>query len=98
MNDERERFFNEVMGRATRDDLMNACAGPSSRGTGRMGLDLKVPMTLANRLKETICVVFGHDWNAYGSIKDERGQILEEYRECDRCGLENHDRSGYLRR
>ena len=57
-----------------------------------------VKMTAANRFKEVLCVVFGHEWNSYGVIRDDDGRILEEHSECGRCGLENHDRSGYLRK
>jgi len=55
-----------------------------------------VEMTLGDRLREVVCVIFGHSWTSYGSTKDFNGRILEEYSECGYCGLENHDRSGHL--
>ena len=66
-------------------------------GEGEGGIGMKtVPMTFGNRLKEIICVIFGHSWNEYGSNTHDNGRILEEYSRCDNCGLENHDRSGHL--
>lgn len=55
-----------------------------------------VEMKTINRLKEIICVIFGHNWDEYGSTTHANGRILEEYSKCGCCGLENHDRSGML--
>lgn len=56
----------------------------------------EVPMSAHKRFKEFFCVIFGHNWNEYGSTSSPNGRILEEYNVCSSCGLENHDRSGYL--
>lgn len=56
------------------------------------------PFPARRRLAELVCVLFGHEWNIHGSTSDERGFILEEYDECTRCRLENHDRAGYAAR
>jgi hypothetical protein len=53
-------------------------------------------MSFKNRMKEILCVIFGHDWSEYGSRTHENGRILEEYSKCQCCGLENHDRQGML--
>ena len=90
-------MIGDDIGRDNWGDLLDSGIGPASRGTGGIGSRATVPMTITNRLKEIICVVFGHEWNAYGRTESDDGRILEEYSECARCGLENHDRSGYLR-
>lgn len=51
-----------------------------------------------SRWAEFVCIISGHLWNTYGDKKDQFGEIMEEYNECDRCGLEKHDRSGYIRK
>ncbi len=55
----------------------------------------KIEMNLKHRLCEIFCVIFGHSWDEYGSIKGENGVVLEEHSKCSCCNLENHDRSGY---
>lgn len=56
-----------------------------------------------NRFKEAFCVILGHVWNETGSKSTEeyadmgyKHLILEHYRKCDRCGLEEHNRNGHL--
>lgn len=49
-----------------------------------------------NRFKELLCVLQGHTWDEYGATTREDGLILEEYNKCSLCGLENHNRDGYL--
>ncbi len=52
-----------------------------------------------NRAKELMCVIFGHNWSIHGTEQgSETKEILHEYNECARCGLEKHDRSGYVRK
>ena len=50
-----------------------------------------------NRLRMLACLIWGHEWNESGSTRTEEGYLLHEYRKCDVCGLESHDRSGYVR-
>jgi hypothetical protein len=49
-----------------------------------------------SKWKEFLCLMFDHNFLEYGAIKRE-GNILEEYIVCDDCGIELHDRSGYLK-
>lgn len=49
-----------------------------------------------NRFKEFFCVLFGHNWSEYGSERTIKGHILHEYNTCANCGLEVHNRRGYL--
>lgn len=53
-----------------------------------------IPFSLRRRLLEAVCVLFGHNWRGYGCT-EQSDFMLEEYSECARCRLENHDRSGY---
>ena len=54
------------------------------------------------RRLELLCVIFGHDWNEYGSETEivsglaafPKTFIVEEYNKCSRCLLEKHDNSG----
>lgn len=55
-----------------------------------------VKMKFGNRAREIICVLFGHSWNENGSVTHKNGRVLEEYSKCSCCGLENHNRQGYL--
>ena len=57
---------------------------------------MKVQCEKYSRWKELLCIIFGHSFLEYGSKKRE-GNILEEYVVCDDCGVELHDRSGYLK-
>lgn len=55
-----------------------------------------LPFPARRRRAELYCVLFGHSWHSYGCTRAADGAMLEEYSTCERCGLENHDRSGYL--
>lgn len=46
-----------------------------------------------SKLKELLCVVFGHDWTEHGARTCVKHSVmLDEYNICGRCGLENHIR------
>ena len=56
-----------------------------------------LPNKRINRLKELVCVIFGHDWNGRYERSTEEGHILEERVTCDFCKLTNIDESGFVR-
>lgn len=52
---------------------------------------MKIIQRQPHRLKELLCVLFGHEWNNYGICKClKHGYAYDEYNKCARCGLENH--------
>lgn len=56
-----------------------------------------MPYPWRRRLAELLCVLIGHDWTVYGSSWEITGEVLVEYNECGRCGLQNRDESGMVR-
>jgi len=57
-----------------------------------MKSDIKNPP----KIKELLCVLFGHNWDEYGEKKClKHNTVYDKHNTCSRCGLEKHTKPNY---